>query len=412
MKAFDRIIVVTLLVLAVIFASVNIAIASAGDVVGRPYRVEAGRAEAEIRAGGLDSVDLSDYPALLAIIPIDGSDPAALEGGQSDYLIKEINGVLYRFDYRADSSGRERFTAAVNLALGAVSALVLLMLLYVRAKIIRPFCLLRDMPYELSRGNLTVPLKENRHRYFGKFLWGMDMLRESLEQQKQTELSLHSERKKLILALSHDIRIPLSAIRLYSKALTRGLYDSPEKQHEIAEKIDEKAGEIEGYVSRIVTASREDFLSLEVNDGEFYLSDMMDAVKEYYAEKLTLTKTAFTVGSFINCLLRGDRDRSVEVLQNIMENAIKYGDGESIEITFSTEENCRLVTVANTGCTLPPEELPHIFDSFWRGSNAGQSSGSGLGLYICRSLMRKMGGEVFADIRDGRMLVTAVFPAA
>lgn len=412
MKAFDRIIVIALLALALIFAGVNAALLTEEDVTGRPYRVEISRAAEDIRAGGPDSVDLSSYPCIEAIVPVDAADLSALEGGRNDYLIREIDGALYRFDYRADGSDSSRTFTAVNAALGMTGLLVLAMLLYIRARIIRPFYLLRDMPYELSRGNLTMPLKENRQKFFGRFVWGMDMLRENLEQQKQTELSLHSERKKLILALSHDIRIPLSAIRLYSKALTKGLYDSAEKQHEIAGKIDEKAGEIEEYVSRIVTASREDFLSLEVNDGEFYFADLVNTVRDYYSEKLSLMKTGFTVGDFGNCILRGDLDRAVEVLQNIMENAIKYGDGRHIGITFSAEENCRLVTVSNTGCTLPAEELPHIFDSFWRGSNAEQSGGSGLGLYICRNLMRKMGGEAYAEIKDGQMLVTAVFPIA
>lgn len=72
----------------------------------------------------------------------------------------------------------------------------------------------------------------------------------------------------------------------------------------------------------------------------------------------------------------------------------------------------QLICVRNSGCALPDTELPHIFDSFWRGSNVKNRSGSGLGLYICRQLMRKMNGDIFARIKDDCMLVTAVFPKA
>lgn len=82
----------------------------------------------------------------------------------------------------------------------------------------------------------------------------------------------------------------------------------------------------------------------------------------------------------------------------------------SISIDFSDEENCRLITVSNSGCTLSESELNHIFDSFWRGSNTGSQKGSGLGLYICRQLMSGMGGDIFAEIADGYMKVTAVCP--
>lgn len=78
-------------------------------------------------------------------------------------------------------------------------------------------------------------------------------------------------------------------------------------------------------------------------------------------------------------------------------------------IEMDREEDCQLVTVVNSGCQLQEHELPHIFESFWRGSNVGNNSGSGLGLSICRQLMRKMDGEVYAEIEGNRMRVTVVF---
>ena len=97
---------------------------------------------------------------------------------------------------------------------------------------------------------------------------------------------------------------------------------------------------------------------------------------------------------------------------DIIENAIKYGDGKSIALSFSDEDGCILITVRNSGCTLSKTDLPHIFDSFWRGANAEKEKGSGLGLYICRQLMRKINGEIFAEINNGFMCVTAVFAKA
>ena len=235
------------------------------------------------------------------------------------------------------------------------------------------------------------------------------MLRENMEQQKERELNLQREKKTLLLSLSHDIKTPLSAIKLYSKALSKGLYTTHEKQLEIADSINARADEIEGYVTEIITASREDFLSLNVNMGEFYLSELINKISLYYTEKLSLIKTEFEVGSYTDCLISGDLDRSVEVVQNLIENAIKYGDGKCIDIGIAEEDGCILITVANSGCTLQTADLPHIFESFWRGANAENEKGSGLGLYICRQLITKMNGDIYADIKDGFMRVTAVF---
>ncbi|MGC4019797.1 MAG: HAMP domain-containing sensor histidine kinase [Muricomes sp.] len=204
----------------------------------------------------------------------------------------------------------------------------------------------------------------------------------------------------------------MSAIKLYSKALSKGLYSDKDRKIEITEKINAKADEIESFVSQIISASKEDFLSLDVQNGEFYLSELLKNITEYYSEKLAIIKTDFEVGNYKDCLLKGDINRSIEVLQNIIENAVKYGDGKKIGIFFSEEDGCLLISVKNSGCTLSSMEIPHIFESFWRGSNVGNTSGSGLGLYICRQIMHKTGGEVFAEIDHDFISITTVFPKA
>lgn len=373
---------------------------------GRPYRVEINRLAFQIEQNGLESVDISQCAFVYHISEF-GED---FYRSQGDYAIREIGGRLYRFDYTAkNNSGNAQIIVMVNVILAVMTAAVFGILFYVRRKILRPFERLTNVPYELSKGNLTLPVKESKNRFFGKFLWGIDRLRENIEQQRQRGLELQKEKKTLLLSLSHDIKTPLSVIKLYAKALSKNLYPNEETQREIAESINEKANEIEDYVSRIITASREDFLSFDVENGEFYLSELVQTIAAYYSEKLALVKTEFAIGEYQNCILFGDLDRAVEVLQNVMENALKYGDGKRIELVFPEDDEAVLITVKNNGCTLDRSDLPHIFESFWRGANSGTIPGSGLGLYICRQLMHKMNGEIFAEIDADTITVTAVF---
>ena len=90
-----------------------------------------------------------------------------------------------------------------------------------------------------------------------------------------------------------------------------------------------------------------------------------------------------------------------------MENAIKYGDGKQIEITFADEEDCRLIYISNTGCSINEEELPYLFDSFYRGSNSHNIKGSGLGLSIAKNLTNLMGGE-FKIQTDGDLFIAKI----
>ena len=117
---------------------------------------------------------------------------------------------------------------------------------------------------------------------------------------------------------------------------------------------------------------------------------------------MKLNQIDFAMPEYRNCLVYGDADRLVEVLQNVIENAIKYGDGKRIWLETIREEEEYIIRISNTGCQLEAKELPHIFDSFFRGSNVEKKPGSGLGLYICRQLMHLMEGEVTATVNSDK----------
>jgi signal transduction histidine kinase len=390
---------------------------SAGSFFDRPYRVDIERISRAIEEG--QSYDLSNYPAIIQISVLEETSPSEFSSDQEEffddensYIIRQIDGKIYKFSYEDRKEGITPAFVLLNVIILVVMAATMGTLVFIYVRILRPFHILSDVPYELSKGNLTVPLKDNGNRFFGRFIWGVDLLREKLEKQKATELNMQREKKTLLLSLSHDIKTPLSAIKLYSKALSKNLYQNTEKQKEIADNINDKADEIEYYVSQIISASREDFLSFDVEISEFYLSELVNAVNNYYSEKFDLNKTIFTIEEYSDCILKGDLNRSIEVIQNLLENTIKYGDGNRVDISFAQEENCILVTVTNTGADLPIDETVHLFDSFYRGSNASNKPGSGLGLYICKSLMTRMNGDIYAQIEGGIMKVTAVFNKA
>lgn len=320
------------------------------------------------------------------------------EADDYPYELYVTSKYQYRIAYRPQNSHSRQTILLLN-----GTGLVLFLLLaavfwYLKKKLIIPFANITDLPYELAKGNLAIPLKEEKTKYFGKFLWGMDLLRESLEEQKKRESALHHDKKVLLLSLSHDLKTPLSVIKLYANALSKNLYKTEEKRQEIAQGINHNADRIEEYISEIISASHEDFLQFDVSNCDFYIGEVLSYVKKYYQDKMKLNQISFVMDDFPNCLIYGDADRLTEVMQNLIENAIKYGDGRLIEIETSHDIEEYTILVRNTGCTLPSRELPHIFNSFFRGSNVGSQAGSGLGLYICRNLIHLMEGEILAQI--------------
>lgn len=397
MSTFRKLAAALIVLFIAVIAGLNIYLLRSGD--SGTYRVEAKRLADRIEETG--STDISGFPHLTGVY-----SGEQLYRSDEHYLIIEAGGKLYRVEYTTE--GRNRTVLAVNCVLAALFLLILILLVYIRRNIIVPFGRLNTVPQELAKGNLAVPIPEEKSRMFGKFTWGVNLLREKIEGDRQKELSMHRDKKLLLLSLSHDIKTPLSAIKLNAKALARGLYKDEEKRRSAAESINSRADEIEHFVSEITKAASEDFMEFEVTQGEVFLSSILRRLSDRYAQQLAVSGTKFTIDRFDDCILSCDPDRLAECLQNLIENAVKYGDGRQIGLSFDKMDGCELITVSNTGCSLEEKELPQIFESFHRGSNAENVQGNGLGLFICKRLMSLMGGEIYADIREERFCVTLV----
>ena len=233
------------IVLIAIFNVIYFVSRPTGD--DRPYRVDINRIETKMNAG--ETVNADDYKSVIKIVHYDDSYQT-----NNDYAVINVNGELYSIEYKIEDNDYSAITM-MNVGLGVTFLLTLGVLIYIDIKVLKPFNKLSNYSAELAKGNLTKPMKEEKNKNFGKFVWGMDMLRETLETNKKNELKLQKDKKTLILSISHDIKTPLSAIKLYSKALKEDIYETPEKRIEALEGIDKNVKEIEKHVSDIVSVS-------------------------------------------------------------------------------------------------------------------------------------------------------------
>ncbi|NOU82084.1 sensor histidine kinase [Paenibacillus sp. LMG 31459] len=414
MKAYNKLIIWTILAGFIVIAILN-AYVSYRETrePGKAYRVEINRIIEQVqRRVRPEEIILTpgDYTYVNGLSWIDqGAEAQAVERffagiGVADsyeftvkpvYLEQQLTGYL-RFSYRLPGADHSVFLI-LNVFLLAALGAVTVLLFYIRKQILQPFHTLQEFPYELSRGQLNTGMKEHRSRFFGRFVWGLDLLRQTLNAQKQTNLRLEKDRQTLVAALSHELKTPVATIRLYASALDGSLYDSEEKRQVAARLIGQKAEQMEQLIGDIITASVSSLQEMEVVPGEFYISELIRKIVPGHKERLELLKIELKVGPYQDKLLLGDLDRLLEVLNNLIENAIKYGDGGKVSMTFREEDYRQLIVIENSGEPLLPGELPYIFTSFWRGSNADGKPGNGLGLFICKQLLVKMGGDIFAE---------------
>jgi len=426
MKQYNKFIILNCLLFLIIFVCINAVFSvNMNDKTSKGYVVEIGRIMHQFDAKSFNEADLLNEYNCEFVTSIDFIDVNAtaidtrkfFEGNglkssqtfSTRAVFDENNLVGYlRFSYIQKNNQIFNVQIILNISLVVIFLFFLAVLFYIRNTILKPFNSINDLPYKLSKGHLSDSLPESKSKFFGKFVWGLDLLRENLESHKKRELQLEKEKKMMILSISHDIKTPLSAIKLYSKSLYEKLYEDEEKQMIIAKNIENKVTQIEGFVSEIVKMSTTEIFDIQVQIDDFYLKNLVDKIYESYSGKFKILKTDFIINSYSNKLVSGDIDRLIEVVENVIENAIKYGDGKSIEVSFSSEEYCQLITITSSGCGLSSTEMVHIFESFWRGSNAQDKKGSGLGLYICKHIMHKMNGEIFATNNENSISLTIV----
>lgn len=408
------------LVLAILFLA---NIVQVTDSKANEYKIEVNRIQQGLaKRGSFANPDLREYEHIVKVSFL--SESASSNAKQNTAFYENSNHASYvikplydttdkllgyvRYDYVIQIKINNYMSKTI-LLLSIYFVIIIGLLIYVRQSIIRPFTKMSNIPYALAKGRFDLVVEEQKNKYLGKFLWGINMLQTKLGDLKKKELKLEKEKKLLLLSISHDIKTPLNTIKLYAKSLEEEIYDTKDKEKNALSKIQEKTDEIEKYVKEIVHASSEDILEIKVEKGEFYLKELMNMVKCTYKDKCSMLHIDFTIQEYHNCLVKGDLDRSYEVITNILENAIKYGDGKKIDITIYKEEYCQLIKIHNTGTVVNDQDFNHIFDSFYRGNNAGSKEGNGLGLYICKYIMNKMEGDVFAQICEDGMDFVLVF---
>lgn len=415
MKKYNRLLafsVILYMILAVLAGGIFLKAERTND---KEYKVEINRIRKSLsEEKNLDNLDLREYRYIKKVVYL---EPDASEQRYEDFFQEKgrnqieimpaykdgkAHGFL-RFEYVSSKDDSMKGFLLMESALGILFISSLGVLLYLKYKLIAPFYRMSELPGELAKGHLKTEIKEEKSRFFGRFIWGISQLQDTLDVTRKRELDLMKQKKQLLLSLSHDIKTPLSTISLYAKALEKDVYHREEEKKHAAHQIGEKTLEIEKYVEEIMKASKDDVLDIPINMGEFYLADLVKKISATYREKCALRMVDFEIGPYENLLLRGDMDRLWEILENLFENAFKYGDGRRIKVEFYEEDYCQLIRVFNTGEPVSDNDFNHIFESFFRGTNSSGKQGNGLGLYICREIMHKMDGEIFAQKEEEGM---------
>ena len=319
-----------------------------------------------------------------------------------DYTKEGVISGKIAFAARAKEyeSRQQKEKTTLILILVAALALGMLLLLVVWYLFVRPFRELKTFAEHVSKGNLDVPLKMQRHNYFGAFTESFDRMREELKRSSEREAEANRSKKELVAELSHDIKTPVATIKATCEVMEVKC-DDPAVLEKVAV-IQSKASSVEHLIDNMFKATLDELEELKVDPTEESSQILEEMVKElrFYGEVETLNAVPA-------CLIHVDKLRLEQVVDNIAGNSFKYA-GTKLEVEFSEENNNVHVLFMDRGPGVPEEEISMLTSKFYRGSVASGKDGSGLGLYLASVFMERMGGGLEVRNREGGGFVVEI----
>ncbi len=280
-----------------------------------------------------------------------------------------------------------RQTSFVYIFYGLCLLFLLLIFAYVYWAILRPFDKLKNFAGEIAKGNFDTALNYERSNYFGEYTWAFDHMRREIVKARACEKEAILNNKTVIATLSHDIKTPIASIRAYAEGLEANLDNSTEKRQRYLSTIMTKCDEVTRLTNDLFLHSLSDLDKLKMELEEVELADFLQTHFSEATAQLTLQKPIPMKTLMV------DKKRLEQAIDNLINNSKKYAN-TSMKLWVTIEEATYSIHLRDYGQGIPDEDMPFIMDKFYRGHNAGEQEGSGLGLYIVNYIMKQHEGQL------------------
>ena len=272
-----------------------------------------------------------------------------------------------------------------------IIAFILIIFGYTYFAIVRPFEKMEKFAEEIGKGNFDIKVDYEKNNLFGAFTWSFDHMRREIIKARSCERAAIDNNKTVIATLSHDIKTPIASIRAYAEGLEAGLDSNVERRNKYIKVIIKKCDEVTKLTNDLFLHSLSDLDMLKITTEEVEISELIkNSLKELIEEE----KKVSIIGNMPKALLDVDVKRFNQVLENIINNSNKYAKGSKIEVRAEINKDNYIIKIKDFGEGIKDKDLPFIFNKFYRGENALEKQGSGLGLFIVKYIMNQLNGDV------------------
>lgn len=223
--------------------------------------------------------------------------------------------------------------------------------------------------------------------------------------QDLTELrSLQTMRRELVGDISHELRTPIAGIKAMVETLRDGAIDDKEAARDFLARIESEVDRLTQMVSELTELSRIETDRAELRMEPVNLNLLIDEAVTQLNPLAERQQVSISTEQSIDLpLIQVDKNRIQQTIINLVHNAIKFNrPGGTVTISTKYNSNSVTVSVSDTGIGISKENLPHIFERFYKADKARTSSGSGLGLAIAKHTVQAHGGDIWVQSEEGK----------
>lgn len=282
-------------------------------------------------------------------------------------------------------------TTAFGIAIAA--GVALLVGLGVTHSITRPLRRLTEAVGRIGRGERPARASLRAPGELGELAAEVDAMAASLE--RQDEL-----RKSLTADVAHELRTPVTILAAHCEAILDGVADAtPEHIASLYEEV-QRLGRLIEDLEALASAEA---AGLRLERRSVDLNSVVRATAEMLSPGFEAGDVELDVRPGEQVVVSGDEGRLGQVVRNLLANALAFTPaGGRVEVNVAAIDGVVRLAVSDSGVGIPAQDIPHVFERFWRGAGGRGRSGSGIGLAVVDELVRAHGGSVTAESAPGR----------
>jgi two-component system sensor histidine kinase BaeS len=298
---------------------------------------------------------------------------------------------------------RDALTRQVAVAVGLAALVAIVAAALLSRRVTRPVVAVADTARAVARGDRTARVGSiTAPGELGELAAAFDRMTETIEHEE-------SLRRALLADVAHELRTPLTVMQMTLEAMAdRVVEPTPGELSALRDDV----LRLERVVSDLEALAHAEAASVHLETASVDLADVALSAVDRLRPQLAAAGLDLDV-QVSHAEVEGDRQRLHQVVTNLLTNALKFTTEGSVRVLVAGDRDHACVEVSDTGIGITPDDLPHIFDRFWRGERGRERAGSGLGLTIVAELVEAHGGTVSVDsVVDHGTTVVVCLPRA